>query len=131
MLTNSFTTRIGVGFAVVAALTLTGCGVSNTEAPTPTVEAPAPMPEATEPTLEESAQVAASTLDPVFADPAVWESALTLARSDCALADADPANAFEVSVRLGMENGVSAERLGIVWGVAVTLYCPEHADLLY
>lgn len=106
--------------SIIAALALgfTGCA-TQPESDT------APAPETTMST-DDAAQAAAASIDSVFADEATWEAAKETAQAMCDMADVDPDGAFETSLVLGAEAGVSAEQIGIIWGVAVNLYCPEH-----
>jgi hypothetical protein len=107
--------------AAALALSLAGCA--------PRV---APAPEPVDPTasLEARAQDVAASMDPEFGDPATWDAAKSAARSMCNLADADPESAYEASMLVAMESGVTAEQAGIIWGIAVNVYCPEHAGLV-
>lgn len=120
-------TVIPIAAAIAATLALAGCGAKPAAEPEPApVEAPASAPL----TPEENAQAAAASIDPVFADPATWEAALTVAQTNCELADADVDNAFQASLLIGMEQGVTAEQIGITWGIAFELYCPEYEGIV-
>jgi PBP1b-binding outer membrane lipoprotein LpoB len=114
--------------AAAVAFALVGCS-----APSPAVmpeTAPAPAVAEQTATPEENAQRAAASMDPVFADPATWQAALEAAKSDCALADVSPETAWNDSLILAIENDVTAEQAGIIWGIAVALYCPEHEGII-
>jgi hypothetical protein len=114
--------------AAFAVTLLTGCVVSDPgpaePADEPEVSAPAPD------TLDTSMspeQAAAIGVDPVFADEAVWTAALDSAQHYCDLADIAPDQAASMSLVQAQDAGVTGTQLGVIWGIAVNLYCPEHA----
>lgn len=111
-------TTIAAGIAT--ALIFTGCATATSDTATP--EAPTAVTEA-------QAQEAAASLDPVFADPEVWHAATSTAQTLCDLADVNPDTAFRDSLIVAAESGVSPEQVGIIWGIAVNVYCPEHANI--
>lgn len=126
--------------AGVIAATLSACSPaqtveadqpSATSSPTAPVTPEAPVvPEASVLTDEEAARSLAISMDPVFADPGVWENALVVSETLCDLADEAPDQAFELSVDAAVESGISGKQLGILWGVAITVYCPEHESVI-
>lgn len=99
-------------------LLLAGCGVRQ--------DAPPAEPL----TLDEAAQQVAASLDPLFADDDVWDAAKGAAQSFCEVADVAPSIAVETSLQLAADRGITPDQVGIIWGVATELYCPEHANLL-
>lgn len=109
--------------AVIVALGIVGCTTTNT---TPE---PAPEVQSTVPS-DDVAQAAAASLDPAFADDEVWDLAKEAARLLCDLADSDPDTAVTDSLIVAEQNGVTPEQIGIMWGVATNLYCPEYKDLV-
>lgn len=120
--------------AVIVALGIVGCTTTtNTPAPVQSAES-TPIPEIEPapdlPTRDEIAQDAAASIDPVFADAEVWVAAKETAHNLCDLADMDPDTAVVTSLTLAIESGVTAEQIGVIWGVATSLYCPEYEGLV-
>lgn len=110
--------------AVIVALGVVGCTTTNTPAAGPAPEVPSTVPS------DDVAQAAAASLDPAFADDEVWDLAKEAARLLCDLADSDPNTAVADSLIVAEQNGVTPEQIGIMWGVATNLYCPEYKDLV-
>lgn len=109
--------------ACVLAVLMSGCGATA-----PQMSDVDPVEVATE-TLEEKAQRIAAEMDPVFADRATWDAGRAVSKSYCDLARAtDHTTALETLVLQGMAEDVSADRVGILIGIALELDCPDLAD---
>lgn len=128
--------------ALALALTLAACSPAADTAPVAAPEpaasvAPEPAPEpepapapapapATSP--ESLVQQTAVSMDPAFADPAVWAAAKDTALSWCGVADEMGRDeAINAAVLLGLQNGITPEQTGIIAGIGAALYCPEHS----
>ncbi len=106
-----------ITITAAAAFALAGCATTTTPATVETV------------TTESAAQSAAASIDSRFNDAAVWEQTKVTAQTLCQLADEAPDTAFETSILVAGDQGIQPEQVGVIWGIAVTMYCPEHSDI--